>query len=232
MAASRRSSVPSVSSAFLNVAEEGMVVDEADATVEGDLAGIDEGDEEEGDEEVEFDGDETAVEEEGEDFTQEFDQAPTVPGTPARSVRTVPATPARTPARSRATPKTPGTVKSNAVTPRPKKKKKKARKSDALDLSALTNEQAALAALESNHILHLRLRKKYYAEGLAFIRLVEGSVDILSQLLASTSKAEVLESMEFFRVAHEYQFDSAHVRSSTVSSRQKADGNSRLVSKR
>lgn len=31
-------------------------------------------------------------------------------------------------------------------------------------------------------------------------------------LLGSTNKAEVLEAMEFFRVAWEYQFDSAEVR--------------------
>lgn len=33
----------------------------------------------------------------------------------------------------------------------------------------------------------------------------------MSQLLGSTNKAEVLEAMEFFRVAWEYQFDSAEV---------------------
>lgn len=38
--------------------------------------------------------------------------------------------------------------------------------------------------------------------------------DVLGQLLGSTNKAEVLESMEFFRVAWEYQFDSAEVSNS------------------
>src|ERR1700685_3302089 len=33
----------------------------------------------------------------------------------------------------------------------------------------------------------------------------------MCQLLGSTNKAEVLEAMEFFRVAWEYQFDSAEV---------------------
>lgn len=33
----------------------------------------------------------------------------------------------------------------------------------------------------------------------------------MGQLLGSTNKAEVLEAMEFFRVAWEYQFDSAEV---------------------
>lgn len=41
---------------------------------------------------------------------------------------------------------------------------------------------------------------------------MKGSRDIMGQLLGSTNKAEVLEAMEFFRVAWEYQFDSAEVR--------------------
>jgi condensin complex subunit 1 len=194
--------------------------------VDGDrsvLEDVEKGVEEEDEECEEDEGDETAVEADGEDFSQEFADAGLPPGTPARPIRStsdVPMTPQTpTQARSRA-PKTPRTAKSTkstaAQTPRPKdkekrKRKKKARKSEALDLAALNNEQAALAALESNHILHLRLRKKYYTEGLNFIRQVEGAMGILSQLLVSTSKAEVLESMEFFRVAHEYQFESAQV---------------------
>jgi condensin complex subunit 1 len=118
-------------------------------------------------------------------------------------------TPMKTPAR---TPKTPRTVKRTAKkTPKPKKLRKKKHRKSELDMSALTNEQAALAALESNQILHLRLRKKYYAEALNFIRQLEGAMDIVGQLLGSTNKMEALEAMEFFRVAYEYQFDSAEV---------------------
>ncbi|KAF8591370.1 hypothetical protein K439DRAFT_1327448 [Ramaria rubella] len=119
----------------------------------------------------------------------------------------------RTPARRSAVPKTPRTIKASSKKLKREKgkKKKHGRTSDALDLSALTNEQAALAALESNHILHLRLRKRYYAEGLNFIRQIEGAMDILGQLLGSKNKPEVLEAMEFFRVAHEYQFASAEI---------------------
>jgi condensin complex subunit 1 len=127
----------------------------------------------------------------------------------AQSSSVTTATPARTPAHRSAAPKTPGTTKS--FLKRPKKVKKKGRKTDALDLSALTNEQTALAALESSHILHLKLRKRYYAEGLNFIRQIEGAMEILGQLLGSKNKPEVLEAMEFFRVAHEYQFTNAEV---------------------
>jgi len=88
--------------------------------------------------------------------------------------------------------------------------KNSGRKSE-LDMAALTDEQAALAALESNQLLHLRLRKRYYSEALNFIRQVEEAAQISFQLLGSTHKTEVLEAMEFFRVAHEYQLDSAEV---------------------
>ncbi len=90
------------------------------------------------------------------------------------------------------------------------KGKKSGRKSE-LDMAALTDEQAALAALESNQLLHLRLRKRYYSEALNFIRQVEEAAQIIFQLLGSTHKSEVLESMEFFRVVNEYQLDSAEV---------------------
>ena len=66
-------------------------------------------------------------------------------------------------------------------TPKAKKSKKektkqlKPRKSE-LNMEALSNEQAALAALESSQVLHLRLRKKYYAEALNFIRQIEGAM--------------------------------------------------------
>ena len=142
------------------------------------------------------DGDEGFYEEdeEGNPFPMNSD-APTPLRTP------------KTPRKSMAT-RTPRPIPKSAfksVKKDKKKKKKKPRKSQ-LDISALTEEQAALAALESNQILHLKLRKRYYAEALNFIRQIEGAMEIIGQLLGSTNKAEVLESIEFFRVAHEYQF--------------------------
>lgn len=94
--------------------------------------------------------------------------------------------------------------------PKKKSKKKKARKSE-IDMVALTNEQEALAALEGDKILHLRLRKKYCSEGLVFIRQVEEGMQIVQKLLASTNKLEVLEAMDFFRTAHDYKFEGAGV---------------------
>ena len=54
-------------------------------------------------------------------------------------------------------------------------------------MAALTDEQPALAALESNQLLRLRLRKRYYLEALSFIRQVE-AVKMISELLGSTHK--------------------------------------------
>lgn len=92
-----------------------------------------------------------------------------------------------------------------------KKRSKLAPRKSQLNVAALSNEQEALAALEGNEILHLRLRKKYYVEALNFIRQIEGAMEIMGELLGSTNKPEVLEAMEFFRVSHEYHFESAQV---------------------
>ena len=43
------------------------------------------------------------------------------------------------------------------------------------------------------------------------VLMLTSNRDILGQLLGSTNKAEVLEAIEFFRVAWEYQFDNAEV---------------------
>jgi condensin complex subunit 1 len=86
----------------------------------------------------------------------------------------------------------------------------KRRKSE-LNIEALTSEQAALAALDGNQMLSLKLRKKYYSEALNFIQQIENAVPIASQLLGSTHKSEVLEAMEFFRIIIEYKFEGAEV---------------------
>jgi len=96
----------------------------------------------------------------------------------------------------------------------PKKSKKRSKlgpRKSQLDVAALSSEQEALAALQTDEILHLRLRKKYYVEALNFIRQIEGAMETMCNLLGSTNKPEVLEAMEFFRVAHEYKFSTAMV---------------------
>ena len=46
----------------------------------------------------------------------------------------------------------------------------------ALLVLTITDEQAALAAPESNQLLHLQLRNRYYAQVLNFMRMVEGAM--------------------------------------------------------
>ncbi|KAL5499094.1 CND1 [Sanghuangporus vaninii] len=141
-----------------------------------------------------------------EGFYEDEDDNPT----PMNSDAPMAPTPLRTPKTSRKSmaTRTPRTIPKSAFKSAKKDKKKKAKKprKSQLDISALTDEQVALAALQSSQILNLKLRKRYYAEALNFIRQIEGAMEIIGQLLGSTNKAEVLESIEFFRVAHEYQF--------------------------
>jgi condensin complex subunit 1 len=88
---------------------------------------------------------------------------------------------------------------------------KKVPRKSTVDVAAIASEQEALAALQTNEVLSLRLRKKYCAEALNFVRTLEGGMVLITQLLGSTNKAEVLESMEYFRVALEYDFGGAQV---------------------
>lgn len=95
-------------------------------------------------------------------------------------------------------------------TPKKKSKKLKPRKSQ-LDLNALNEEQNVLAQFDAMEIQQMRIMKKYYADAITFIDHVEGAMDVLCGLLGSKSKAEVLEVMDFFRVAYEIGFVGATV---------------------
>lgn len=85
------------------------------------------------------------------------------------------------------------------------------RNGKAPDLDAIAKEQIT-AAKDGQAIQHLRLTKKYFSDAIAFIRLIQSGIPALSELLVSTSKAEVLESMQFFRIAHIYEIPLAEVR--------------------
>ncbi|EDR03599.1 uncharacterized protein LACBIDRAFT_155822, partial [Laccaria bicolor S238N-H82] len=97
---------------------------------------------------------------------------------------------------------------------KPKKEKKhpklKPRKSQ-LNVAAVTEEQAVLAGLEGQELQLMKLRKKYFVEGLAFIRQIESAMEPMGLLLGSKNKLEVAEAIEFFKVAHDYEFESAKV---------------------
>jgi len=88
-----------------------------------------------------------------------------------------------------------------------KKLKRKPRVS-AADIAAVAAEQASI---DPNLVLTLRWRKRYYTEALRFINQIEFAIPTLCELLVSTTKTEVLESMRFFRTAYEYNIMSAEV---------------------
>ena len=94
-------------------------------------------------------------------------------------------------------------------TPRPSKSRPKRRKSDVLDLSALTTEQQQTEMLQGQQAMHHKLRKRYVAEGLGFIKQIEAAMLVIADLLGSKTKSEVLEAMDFFRITHEYSMDGA-----------------------
>lgn len=91
------------------------------------------------------------------------------------------------------------------ATPKKVKKEKKPRKSQ-LNVAAIEAEQSSL---DAQTIMRLRLTKKYYSDALKFINQIEAAIPTLCQLLVSTNKSEVLESMRFFRTAYEYNIDGA-----------------------
>ena len=102
-------------------------------------------------------------------------------------------------------------------TPLKRKKKKKPRKSEQVNLHAVSQEQVLVAEMEGTQMVHLKLRKRYYAEALDFIRWLEQGSETLGELLGSTHKTEVLEAMEYFRVSYEYGMESAQVSSKKCS---------------
>ena len=69
----------------------------------------------------------------------------------------------------------------------------------------------AFARLDQDQITKLRLTKRYYSDALTFISELEKAVPQIERLLASKVRSEVLESMDFFKVAYEYKIESAEV---------------------
>lgn len=57
-----------------------------------------------------------------------------------------------------------------------------------------------------------RMFVKYHEDALRLIRQIEGAIPKINELLVSTGRAEVLEAMDFFKIAWEYRFESAKVR--------------------
>lgn len=103
------------------------------------------------------------------------------------------------------------TPKKARAKPKPKVSKAKPRKSDGIDLAA-ADQSHLLASVDQDTLTRLRLTKKYYADAISFIEQLDRAMDTVADLLASTVKSEVLEAMDFFKIAYEYRIDSAEVR--------------------
>ncbi|KAK0449831.1 non-SMC mitotic condensation complex subunit 1-domain-containing protein [Desarmillaria tabescens] len=85
-----------------------------------------------------------------------------------------------------------------------KKTKRKPRQSQ-LNPDALE----ALRLMDEQEVKELRLTKKYYIEGMDFMRHIEEAMVVLCQLLGSTNKPEALEAIGFFQVAYQYKMRNA-----------------------
>ncbi|KIY43890.1 ARM repeat-containing protein [Fistulina hepatica ATCC 64428] len=91
------------------------------------------------------------------------------------------------------------------------KKRKRAKKSRTSAAVMLTNEQlAAQQLLERNKQFYM-LKVWYYGRALKFIGVIDGAVKIMCQLLASTSRPEVLQAIDFFQALELLQHEQANV---------------------
>ncbi|RKP14096.1 armadillo-type protein, partial [Piptocephalis cylindrospora] len=69
-------------------------------------------------------------------------------------------------------------------------------------------QQAKMVGTDKRfQILQVQLR--YYQDALAFVEQMEEAIPLLTQLLGSTHRAEVVDAMEFFVVAHRYGLEAS-----------------------
>ena len=90
----------------------------------------------------------------------------------------------------------------------PPREKKRAPRRSMLDLAA-ADQSTALAQVDSDTLQRLRLTKAYYTDAITFIEALELAMDTVTELLASSVKSEVLEAIEFCKVAKEYKLEAA-----------------------
>ncbi|KAL7340777.1 condensin complex subunit 1 [Rhodotorula toruloides] len=77
-----------------------------------------------------------------------------------------------------------------------------------LDLAA-ADQSAVLSQVDSATLQRLRLTKAYYTDALSFIETLEGALETVTELLASSVKGEVLEAIEFCKTCKEYKVEAA-----------------------
>lgn len=89
------------------------------------------------------------------------------------------------------------------------KAQRKARKGTGKARKSEVAINAAFAQIDQEKLGKLRLTKRYYTDAMIFIGELQKAIPLAATLLASKMKAEVLESMEFFKTAYEYKLDGA-----------------------
>ncbi|KAK4048019.1 condensin complex non-SMC subunit Cnd1 [Microbotryomycetes sp. JL201] len=94
-----------------------------------------------------------------------------------------------------------------AIATSSKEKRRKPRKSG-IEIAA-ADQSVALNQVDQETLTRLRLTRKYYVDAISFVNLLDKAVDVVVDLLASTVKSEVLEAVEFFKVASQYKVESA-----------------------
>ena len=70
-------------------------------------------------------------------------------------------------------------------------------------------KKAAEQAATSELLTRLQLTRKYYNEALRFIEVLHSGSTVVSQLLSSRNKSEVIEAMDFFVVLDAYRVETA-----------------------
>ncbi|KAJ5397229.1 hypothetical protein N7509_005342 [Penicillium cosmopolitanum] len=74
---------------------------------------------------------------------------------------------------------------------------------------ATAMQKAAEQAATSELLTRLQLTRKYYNEAIRFIEVLHSGSTIVSQLLSSRNKSEVIEAMDFFVVLDAYKVETA-----------------------
>ncbi|KAF2198489.1 hypothetical protein GQ43DRAFT_474491 [Delitschia confertaspora ATCC 74209] len=70
-------------------------------------------------------------------------------------------------------------------------------------------EKAQAEAATSEMMNRLQLTRKYYVEALKFIEVIDDAAPVVTQLLSSKNKSEVIEAMDFFVIIDAYKIESA-----------------------
>jgi condensin complex subunit 1 len=74
---------------------------------------------------------------------------------------------------------------------------------------AIAVQKAAEQAATSELMTRLQLTRKYYNEAIRFIEVLHSGSTIVTQLLSSRNKSEVIEAMDFFVVLDAYKIETA-----------------------